>query len=55
MSDTQAAIILVAVALVLGHLKRRDHEERVRTAENEGERRMLAAIRYAKDFLGGGQ
>lgn len=46
-----ALILLIAVGVIVIAIRQRDCDERVRAADLEGERRMLAAIHTAKKFL----
>ena len=51
MDYNSGLLLIIAVALILIFFRQRDCEERVRAAANEGERRMLAAIRITMDYL----
>lgn len=46
-----ALILLIAVGVIVIAIRQRDCDERVRAADLEGERRMMAAIHTAKKFL----
>ena len=44
------AIVIVVLAVIL-HFRTENGEERARAASQEGERRMLSAIRVIKDYI----
>ena len=52
MIDLNTALIgLIGLMLVVNHFRQSNCDDRVVQAGNEGERRMLAAIRIAKDLF----